>query len=175
MGLVSRNVVCLLGSAAIVAIATAGATHAQDGARTNDADKKGRVTLLQRLVLGAGVEKVAIDTPQSVSVVEQEDIDQEQAATVGDVLKRIPGVNTSGSDRAFGQTFNIRGIGAPESAGEEGRIIVTVDGATKFYEQYRMGGFFSDPELYKKVEVLRGPASSTLYGSGALGGVINFV
>jgi hemoglobin/transferrin/lactoferrin receptor protein len=175
MGLVSRNVVCLFGSAAIVAIATAGATHAQDGARTNDADKKGRVTLLQRLVLGAGVEKVAIDTPQSVSVVEQEDIDQEQAATVGDVLKRIPGVNTSGSDRAFGQTFNIRGIGAPESAGEEGRIIVTVDGATKFYEQYRMGGFFSDPELYKKVEVLRGPASSTLYGSGALGGVINFV
>lgn len=175
MGLVSRNVFCLLGSAAIVAVATASATHAQDGAQTNVADKQGRVTLLQRLVLGAGVEKIAIDTPQSVSVVEQEDIDQEQATTVGDVLKRIPGVNTSGSDRVFGQTFNIRGIGAPESAGEEGRIIVTVDGATKFYEQYRMGGFFSDPELYKKVEVLRGPASSTLYGSGALGGVINFV
>jgi hemoglobin/transferrin/lactoferrin receptor protein len=36
-----------------------------------------------------------------------------------------------------------------------------------------MGSFFSDPELYKRVEVLRGPASSTLYGSGALGGVIN--
>ncbi|MVA97380.1 TonB-dependent receptor plug domain-containing protein [Nitratireductor sp. CAU 1489] len=175
MGLVSRNVFCLLGSAAVVAVATASVTHAQDGAQTNVADKQGRVTLLQRLVLGAGVEKIAIDTPQSVSVVEQEDIDQEQATTVGDVLKRIPGVNTSGSDRVFGQTFNIRGIGAPESAGEEGRIIVTVDGATKFYEQYRMGGFFSDPELYKKVEVLRGPASSTLYGSGALGGVINFV
>ena len=37
-----------------------------------------------------------------------------------------------------------------------------------------MGSFFSDPELYKSVEVLRGPASSTLYGAGALGGVINF-
>lgn len=94
---------------------------------------------------------------------------------VGDAIKRIPGVNTSGSDRAFGQTFNIRGIGAPEAAGEEGRIIVNVDGANKYYEQYRMGGFFSDPELYKKIEVLRGPASSTLYGSGALGGVVNFV
>ena len=53
--------------------------------------------------------------------------------------------------------------------------MVTVDGAPKFNEQYRMGSFFSDPELYKKVEVLRGPASSTLYGSGAIGGVINFV
>ncbi|MEO0329930.1 MAG: TonB-dependent receptor, partial [Pseudomonadota bacterium] len=36
------------------------------------------------------------------------------------------------------------------------------------------GSFFSEPELYKKVEVLRGPASSTLYGPGALGGIINF-
>ncbi|QDZ02561.1 TonB-dependent hemoglobin/transferrin/lactoferrin family receptor [Nitratireductor mangrovi] len=175
MGLHARNVIGLFGSVAIGTMLASMAAQAQDGAQTNESEKKGRVTLLDRLVLGAGVEKVAIDTPQSVTVVEQEDIDQEQATTVGDVLKRIPGVNTSGSDRVFGQTFNIRGIGAPESANEEGRIIVTVDGATKFYEQYRMGGFFSDPELYKKVEVLRGPASSTLYGSGALGGVINFV
>ena len=86
----------------------------------------------------------------------------------------LPGVNTSGSDRPFGQTFNIRGIGAPENSGDGGRIIVNVDGVQKFYEQYRLGSFFSDPELYKRVEVLRGPASSTLYGSGALGGVINF-
>ena len=32
---------------------------------------------------------------------------------------------------------------------------------------------YSDPELYKSVEVLRGPASSTLYGSGTLAGVVN--
>ncbi|WP_205602622.1 TonB-dependent hemoglobin/transferrin/lactoferrin family receptor [Chelativorans alearense] len=138
------------------------------------ADNAIGVTALQRLVVGAGVEKVAIDTPQSVTVVDQQDIDEEQPMTVGEMLKRVPGVNTSGSDRVFGQTFNIRGIGAPESANEEGRIIVTVDGVTKYYEQYRMGGFFSEPELYKRVEVLRGPASSTLYGSGALGGVIRF-
>lgn len=175
MGLMARDTVRLLGGAALGALAMMHAAHAQEESQTNEAEKRGRVTLLQRLVVGAGVEKVAIDTPQSVTVVEQEEIDQAQATTVGDVLKHIPGVNTSGSDRVTGQTFNIRGIGAPEAANEEGRIIVTVDGATKYYEQYRMGGFFSDPELYKKVEVLRGPASSTLYGSGALGGVINFV
>lgn len=172
MGLVARNVSILLGGATIMLVA---GTHPGGAQETTEAERQGRGTLLQRLVVGAGAEKVAIDTPQSVTVIEQEDIDQEQATTAGDVLKRIPGVNTSGSDRVFGQTFNIRGIGAPEAANEEGRIIVNVDGASKFYEQYRMGGFFSDPELYKKVEVLRGPASSTLYGSGALGGVINFV
>src|SRR5690606_23337191 len=128
-------------------------------------EKQGRVTILNQIVVGAGVEKVAIDTPQSVTVLDQEDIDELQAATVGEVLQSIPGVNVSGSERVFGQGFNIRGIGGAEAAGEEGRIIVNVDGASKFYEQYRMGSFFSDPELYKTVEVLRGPASSTLYGS----------
>ena len=140
----------------------------------DEAAKAGRVTLLQRLVVGAGVEKVAIDTPQAVSVIEQEDIDAIQPSTIGDVIREIPGVNVTGSDRALGQSFNIRGIGAPENSGDGGRIIVNVDGVQKFYEQYRLGSFFSDPELFKRVEVLRGPASSTLYGSGALGGVINF-
>jgi hemoglobin/transferrin/lactoferrin receptor protein len=179
MGLVARNMAVLLSGAAVLVLADMQELRAQEvqaaaQQQKNGAEKQGRVTVLQRVVVGAGVEKVAIDTPQAVSVIEQEDIDRAQPTTVGDVFDQIPGVNVSGSDRVFGETFNIRGIGAPESANEEGRIIVTVDGATKFYEQYRMGGFFSDPELYKRVEVLRGPASSTLYGSGALGGVINF-
>lgn len=180
MGLVARKTAALLGSAAIALAAGTISGWAQDGVTEDEAQvqektKQGRVTVLQRIVVGAGQEKVAIDTPQAVTVVEQEEIDRVQAETIGEVLRTIPGVNTSASDRVLGQGFNIRGIGAPEAAGEEGRIIVTVDGATKFYEQYRMGGFFSDPELYKKVEVLRGPASSTLYGSGAIGGVINFI
>ena len=167
MGLVSRNRVALLGGAAMMI--AAGAAGAQEDATTVAA---GNTTLLQRLVVGAGAEKVAIDTPQAVTVLDQEDIDQEQPTTIGDVFDAIPGVTAVGSDRIFGEAFNIRGIGALQAA-DESKIIVNVDGVPKFYEQYRMGSFFSDPELYKRVEVLRGPASSTLYGSGALGGVIN--
>ncbi|APH71828.1 TonB-dependent receptor domain-containing protein [Aquibium oceanicum] len=173
MGLVARNVAVLLGGAALSAVVVQMA-GAQEETRTNAEDKQGRVTMLQRLVFGAGVEKVAIDTPQSVTVIEQEEIDRLQPQTIGEVIRAVPGVNVTGSDRVLGQSFNIRGIGAPENSGDGGRIIVNVDGVQKFYEQYRLGSFFSDPELYKRVEVLRGPASSTLYGSGALGGVINF-
>ena len=169
MGLSGRRKVVLLGGVAV--IASAQWAFAQE---IEETDKQAGVTLLQRLVVGAGAEKVAIDTPQSVTVIEQEDIDAIQPSTVGDVIREIPGVNVTGSDRLLGQSFNIRGIGAPENAGDGGRIIVNVDGVQKFYEQYRLGSFFSDPELYKRVEVLRGPASSTLYGSGALGGVVNF-
>lgn len=179
MGLVARNAAVLLGGVAIVMGVGAQGAVAQESSgaasrQTNETDKQDRVTSLQRIVVGAGIDKVAIDTPQAVSVIDQEDLDRAQPITVGDVFDQIPGVNVSGSERVLGETFNIRGIGSPESGSEEGRIIVTVDGATKFYEQYRMGGFFSDPELYKRIEVLRGPASSTLYGSGALGGVVNF-
>lgn len=147
---------------------------AEQEAKVNEQDKEGRVTVLQRVIVSTGQAKVAIDVPQAVSVVDQEDIDRLQPETIGEVIRAIPGVNLTGSDRLLGQSFNIRGIGAPENSGDGGRIIVNVDGVQKFYEQYRLGSFFSDPELYKRVEVLRGPASSTLYGSGALGGVINF-
>jgi hemoglobin/transferrin/lactoferrin receptor protein len=131
-------------------------------------------TFLGRLIFGAGQQKVAIDTPQAVTVVDQEDLDREQAGTIGQILRNVPGVQTAGSDRLLGSAFNIRGIGATEQAASEARIIVNVDGVPKFYEQYRLGSFFSDPELYRRVEVLRGPGSATLYGSGAVAGVVNF-
>lgn len=130
-------------------------------------------TALGRIVLGTGTSGVAIDTPQAVTVVNEDEIDRAQATTVGELFDLVPGVQAIGSGRVAGESFNIRGIGTLGNA-DESRIIITVDGATKNYEQYRLGSFFSDPALYRQVEILRGPASSTLYGSGALGGVINF-
>ena len=138
-------------------------------------EAEGFFTPLGRIVLGfGGVPRVAIDTPQAVTVVNRDDLDREQANTLSDVFVTVPGIQTTGSPRVSGQAFNIRGIGNTEQAASEARIIVTVDGAPKFFEQYRMGSFFGDLELYRQVEILRGPASSTLYGAGAIGGVVNF-
>jgi hemoglobin/transferrin/lactoferrin receptor protein len=130
-------------------------------------------TTLNRIVVTAGAEKVAIETPQAVTSLDQEDIDAKQATTIADLIEDVPGVSVVGGPSALGQSFNIRGIGAA-LAGDESKIIVQVDGVGKFHEQYRVGSFFSEPELYKRVDVLRGPASSTLYGTGALAGVISF-
>lgn len=171
-----RNRRALLGGVALVAMGVAGGGAAFGETTTNEGSFN-FVTLLERMVIGAGTKKVAVDTPQAVTVVDQQDIDAKQAETVADMFKSVPGVSILGADRPLGEGFNIRGIGSLDSAtssGDGSKIIISVDGAPKFYEQYRMGSFFSDPELYKSVEVLRGPASSTLYGSGALGGVINF-
>jgi len=167
MGLVKSRAAALLGGVALGAIALQGAV-AQSNLNASN------VTLLERLVIGlGGAPKVAIDTPQAVTVINQADIDRTQATTTGDLFATVPGVTIVGSDRQLGEAFNIRGIGTTENPSDAARIVVNVDGQPKFFEQYRMGSFFSDPELYKQVEVLRGPASSTLYGAGAIGGVIN--
>lgn len=131
--------------------------------------------MLGRIILGTGTPKIAIDTPQAVTALEQEDLDRKQPSTIGEMLRGVPGVQAAGaSARPLGQAFNIRGIGNSEQTASEERIKVVIDGAPKFFEQYRMGSFFADLELFKRVEILRGPASSTLYGSGTIGGVVAF-
>ncbi|NBE06438.1 TonB-dependent receptor domain-containing protein [Paragemmobacter ruber] len=138
-------------------------------------DNEGFFQVLGRIILGTGTAKVAIDTPQAVSTIEAEELERDQPSNIGDLFKSVPGVQGAGaSARPLGQAFNIRGIGNSEQTASEARIIVNVDGAPKFYESYRMGSFFGDLDLYKRVEVLKGPASSTLYGSGAIGGAVNF-
>ncbi|NBZ86465.1 TonB-dependent receptor domain-containing protein [Stagnihabitans tardus] len=139
------------------------------------AQETGAFQLLGRLIFGAGATKLALDTPQSVTALEAGDFDRSQPETLSDLFRAVPGVTVTGaSARALGQSFNIRGVGNAEQASAEERIKVSVDGAPKFFEQYRMGSFFGDLDLYKRVEVLRGPAASTLNGSGAIGGAVNF-
>ncbi|MDD7909566.1 TonB-dependent receptor [Pseudovibrio exalbescens] len=129
-------------------------------------------TVLDEIVVSAGEEKIAIDTPQAVTVVTQEQIEASQAATLGEILDAIPGVTTINADNPLGQSLNMRGIGGALSS-DENRMIMQVDGVRSFFEAYRSGSFFFEPEMFKQVEVLRGPASSTLYGSGALAGTVS--
>ena len=136
-------------SAALMCGVALGLVGVQQAAAQTTNVNAGNVTLLERLVIGAGAPKIAINTPQAVTVLNQDDIDQAQATTTGGLFDSVPGVTMVGSDRQFGEAFNIRGIGTTENSSDGSRVIVTVDGAPKFNEQYRMGSFFSDPELYK--------------------------
>lgn len=170
---ISKILTLLLAGAALTpAMAAAQTTPPRDAEGAAEGGTQTNLSL-DRLVVSAGVEKVAIDTPQSVTTLEQDDIDAVQATTIGDLLEDIPGVSVQGGVSALGQGFNIRGLGTG-LADSDSRILLQVDGVTKFFEQYRMGALFTEPELYKRVEVLRGPASSTLYGAGVLAGVVSF-
>ena len=128
--------------------------------------------VLDPVILRAGAPKVASSVPQSVSVVSGTQLDDIEPDTIGQVLDTVPGVAGVGSGGFFGQGFNIRGFGSTGAAASESGIVQLIDGEEKYYESYRQGSLFVEPDFLRQVEVLRGPGSSTLYGSGALGGVI---
>ena len=87
--------------------------------------------------------------------------------TTTELVASVPGVDGSGQGGLF-QTPSIRGM-----AGQ--RVLMTMSDMVVVSER-RAGAALSfvDPSLLENAEVLRGPAS-TLYGSGAMGGVVRLL
>lgn len=117
--------------------------------------------------------------PMSVSVVSQQQISQRYESSLLPLLsEQIPGLfTTSRGIMGYGVStgaaggMSIRGIGGSPTTG----VLVLIDG----HPQYMglMGHPLADAYqsmLAEKVEVVRGPAS-VLYGSNAMGGVVNIV
>ena len=123
-------------------------------------------------MLRAGAEKGALSVPQSVTVIERQAPADLAPASIGDVLVQVPGPANPGGAGLFGQGFNIRGFGATGTAASEAGIVQRIDAERTYSESYCQGFLFVEPDFLKRVEVLRGPGSSTLHGAGALGGVI---
>lgn len=104
------------------------------------------------------------DIPQSIQVVPQQVIKDQQATRLTEVLKNVPGVVVGGrSPRDPLNIYTIRGFSAFSDTllnGVQDRSIGSV-------------GFGSNANV-ERVEVLKGPAS-VLFGQGGLGGVVNIV
>lgn len=103
-----------------------------------------------------------------VTVVTREDIDHWQSNTVIDVLRRLPGVDISQSGgRGQLSTLFIRGTNS-------GHVLVLVDGIR--LNQAGVSGSSDMSQIplsmVQRIEYIRG-ARSAVYGSDAIGGVIN--
>ncbi|MDJ0879727.1 MAG: TonB-dependent hemoglobin/transferrin/lactoferrin family receptor [Halieaceae bacterium] len=121
--------------------------------------------VLENIVVTATrVERDLSDIGRSIAVVDRMEIESIAGQSVADVLRFQPNISVEGGPRAGSQTVNIRGLGG-------NKVLQTIDGARLSFESGHRPSYYLDPELLKNVEALRGPASS-LWGSGALGGVI---
>jgi len=106
------------------------------------------------------------DTLASTTVITEEDIQRTQARNLYQVLKTVPGVNVRRrGGRGANSSVSLRGMGASGT-------LVLVDGVRI------ESGTSGDVDIQQipvdqieRIEIVRGPKSS-LYGSAALGGVI---
>jgi hemoglobin/transferrin/lactoferrin receptor protein len=113
------------------------------------------------------------EVPATVSVIEEQQLQRQNANTIRDAMRYEPGVSVGNQPGRTGLTnFAIRGIG-------ENRVKVLVDGIRipDFPESNVGPGNFTrdfvDLESVRRIEIVRGPASA-LYGSDALGGVVAY-
>jgi hemoglobin/transferrin/lactoferrin receptor protein len=154
---------------------------AQDMALESEAESQqqtGRIT-----VTATRAPVLQEEAPATVTVITDEDIADQLATDIKDLVRFEPGVTVRRAPARFGaaigatgrarnEGFNIRGIGG-------NRVLIQVDGIRtpqgfSFGPQDAGRGGFTDVSLVKQVEILRGPASA-LYGSDGLAGAVSFV
>jgi vitamin B12 transporter len=105
----------------------------------------------------------------SVTILDPQAIDSRQTRIVSDILRDVPGVAVSRTG-AIGGLTQIRVRGA-----EGNQVLVLIDGikaSDPYFGEYDFGTLIADDAA--RIEVLRGQQSS-LYGSDAIGGVINYM
>ncbi|WP_186764642.1 TonB-dependent hemoglobin/transferrin/lactoferrin family receptor [Comamonas flocculans] len=136
------------------------------------------------VVSGSMQEQPVDDLPQSIDVITAGQLEEQQSQSLRDALQDLPntsvrtaparlavGASSSAFARDGNTGINIRGIGG-------NRVLMTVDGIRMPRSYVSRSAIFDREylslELFKRIELLRGPASA-LYGSDGLAGVVNFV
>lgn len=135
----------------------------------NDGQEKISTEIEKIQVTGQKASSGLIDAPTKIEIIDEETIQKLQHQLVADAIQEIPGVGTSAiSRRASGQSALIQGFG-------ENSVLVMIDGTP--VSQSSSFGFdlnqISTADV-ARIEVIKGGASA-LYGSQAIGGVINIV
>lgn len=102
------------------------------------------------------------DTPQSITVIPEQVLDERALFTLRDALRTVPGISLAAGEGGGRQGDNLTLRGFP--AGND----IYIDGVRD------LGQYARDTFNLESVEVLKGP-SSVMFGRGSTGGVINQV
>lgn len=158
---------------AVLAVALAGGTPALAQQAATEGTTAGTQTLGPVTVTATGTPESTLTAPAFTTVITSEDLKKEGVASSGlpEILGRSVGVNDR-TDATGRDEVVIRGMGANYSLVlVNGRRVSTSDALWR-------GGDFDYHSIpmsaIERVEVVRGPLSS-LYGSDAIGGVVNII
>jgi iron complex outermembrane receptor protein len=140
-----------------------------DTRHAEEADQSKRAVDLETVVVTADpLRTTAGDLGKPAAVLAGERLDEARASSLGETVSSVPGVQSSNFGPGVGRPI-IRGLDGP-------RVSVLSDGMTtedvSTVSQDHSPAI--EPFLADQIEVLKGP-STLLYGSGAIGGVVNVV
>jgi len=158
-----------LSVASLISLAFSGVALADAAA---DAGPDADIGELDRIVVtSTRTEQPLSRVGDSITVLDQEEVRASQKTVVSDLLALTPGVSFS-RNGGLGSTTGVRIRGA-----EADQTVVLIDGV-KLNDPSSPGGGYNFANLVTdditRIEVLRGP-QSTLWGSQAIGGVVNIV
>lgn len=126
------------------------------------------------VVTASGYEQNLLEAPATISVISAEELKKKSYTDVTDALKHVAGVQIMGG--GVEQSIMVRGMSSDYT-------LFLIDGKpAQSNEAFGLNGtqagtpihFLPPIEAIERIEVIRGPASS-LYGSDAMGGVINII
>lgn len=124
------------------------------------------------VVTASGFEQQQINAPASVTVITADELKKKPVSDLIDAVKGVEGVSIVGGNAK--PDISIRGLGGDYT-------LILVDGRRQSGRESRPNGnggfeagFVPPVEAIERIEVIRGPMSS-LYGSDAIGGVINII
>lgn len=106
------------------------------------------------------------ETPQTISVVTRQRMDDQHLASVTDVLNQTPGITMS---QDGGERFNIYSRGSAIDTYQFDGVTTSQENQTR-----NMPSTLLDMVLYDRVEIIRG-ATGLMTGAGEPGGVINLI
>lgn len=152
--------------ACALTLALAGTAQAQS-TTDNDADRD--VLELEEIVVTATpIGRSAVELTQSAVVLQGDELNSELNNSLGETLTRLPGLNNA----SFGQN-----VGRPVIRGQQGVRIGVLNDNMNIFDAAAVSqdhAVATEPFLADQLEVLRGP-NTLLYGSSAIGGVVNVV
>ena len=127
-------------------------------------------TLEEVVVVGSKIERPLWSVAGQVDILDRVTLDGQQMQEFAEISRYLPALESDFSGSRFGSTgVSIRGIGG-------NRVAFEFDGVP-LPQQIDVGSFADssrlalDPNIIKRTEILRGPAS-VLYGSDAIAGVV---
>jgi iron complex outermembrane receptor protein len=118
------------------------------------------------VVTGGAIEQSETDKAQSVTILNENNLKQLAAPSLGDTLGAQPGVAASGFSP---------GASRPVIRGQADNRIRVLNNGTEVFDVSNLSPDHApsvSPLLSQSIEVVRGPAT-ILFGSGAIGGVVN--